>query len=66
MAAIITRRTILSVTGAVAGGFTLRRRAGAADLKPARVIYPTAEVAYMAQYVADRQGFFKDAGWTSS
>jgi NitT/TauT family transport system substrate-binding protein len=62
MAAIMTRRAILSVTGATAGAFALRRRASAAELTPARDIYPTAEVAYLSHYVADRQGFFKDAG----
>ncbi len=63
MAMIMTRRTLICAAGA--SGLALALRPGAAraaDLKPGRAIYPTAEVAYMAQYVADRQGFFKDAG----
>ena len=61
MAMILTRRAMICVAGA--GGLSLGfRPARAADLKPGRVIYPTAEVAYMSQYVADRMGFFKDAG----
>ena len=46
-----------------AGGLSLAFGGRArADAKPGRVIYPTAEVAYMSQYVADRKGFFRDAG----
>ena len=61
MAMILTRRAMICVAGA--GGLSLAfRPARAADPKPGRVIYPTAEVAYMSQYVADRLGFFKDAG----
>lgn len=61
MALIMTRRSTMSVIGAGVASLGLRR-AQAADRKQGRVIYPTAEVAYMAQYVADRMGFFKDAG----
>ena len=61
MAMIMTRRTLICAAGASGLALGLRP-ARAADLKPGRAIYPTAEVAYMAQYVADRQGFFKDAG----
>jgi len=61
MAMITTRRAMMSVVGA--GGLSLAfRPARAAAPKTGRVIYPTAEVAYMSHYVADRQGFFKDAG----
>lgn len=61
MAMIMTRRAMICAAGA--GGLSLAfRKARAADAKTGRVIYPTAEVAYMSQYVADRQGFFKDAG----
>ena len=61
MAMILTRRAMICVAGA--GGLSLAfRPARAADPKTGRVIYPTAEVAYMSQYVADSQGFFKDAG----
>ena len=62
MAAIITRRAMLSVAGGAAGVLAFGRHAGAAELKAARDIYPTAEVAYLSHYVADSQGFFKDAG----
>jgi len=61
MAMILTRRAMICVAGA--GGLSLALRpARAAGSKTGRVIYPTAEVTYMSQYVADRQGFFKDAG----
>ena len=61
MAMILTRRSMICVAGA--GGLSLAFGGRArADAKPGRVIYPTAEVAYMSQYVADRKGFFKDAG----
>jgi len=64
MAMIMTRRSMLTVVGlGVSAGATLARHpARAAELKPGRAIYPTAEVTYLAQYVADRQGYFKDAG----
>ncbi len=61
MAVILTRRTMICV--AAGGGLllTLGRHARAADATT-RVIYPTAEVTYISQFVADRQGFFKEAG----
>jgi len=61
MAMILTRRAMICVAGA--GGLSLAFAGRArADAKPGRVIYPTAEVAYISQFVADRAGFFKDAG----
>lgn len=58
---IMTRRAMLCVVGA--GGLSLTcRPARTAEPMTGRVIYPTAEVAYMSHYVADRMGFFKDAG----
>ena len=61
MAMILTRRSMICVAGA--GGLSLAFGGRArAEAKAGRVIYPTAEVAYMSQYVADRMGFFKDAG----
>jgi NitT/TauT family transport system substrate-binding protein len=61
MAMIMTRRAMICVAGAGGLSLALGRRARA-DAKTGRVIYPTAEVAYISQFVADRQGFFKDAG----
>ncbi|HEV2676747.1 MAG TPA: ABC transporter substrate-binding protein [Aliidongia sp.] len=61
MAMILTRRSMICVAGAGGLSLALGQRARA-EAKPGRVIYPTAEVAYMSQYVADRMGFFKDAG----
>ena len=60
---IITRRTILSVTGAVAGGFTLRRGApGLRSSSPRATFTRRPRLPILSHYVADRQGFFKDAG----
>jgi NitT/TauT family transport system substrate-binding protein len=52
---------MMTIVGAGAASLS-QSRARAADMKPAKAIYPTAEVTYLAQYVADSQGFFKDAG----
>src|ERR1700748_220635 len=61
MAMILTRRSMICVAGA--GGLSLAFGGRArAEAKSARVIYPTAEVAYLSQYVAARAGFFKEAG----
>ncbi len=61
MAMILTRRSLICVAGA--GGLSLALGGRArAEAKSARVIYPTAEVAYLSQFVADRAGFFKEAG----
>ncbi len=68
MSNIITRRTALTIVAA--GGASLafgRAPAQAqaqtqAQMKAGRVIYPVAIPVYQAQYVADRAGFFKDAG----
>jgi len=62
MAMILTRRSLICVAGAGGLSLALGGRARASDLKPARDIYPTAEVAYLSHYIADRAGFFKDAG----
>jgi NitT/TauT family transport system substrate-binding protein len=56
----ITRRSALTV---VAGGMMMAggRWARAAD-NSGRVIYPVAVPVYQTQFVADRMGFFKEAG----
>lgn len=59
MAVLITRRSALTV---IAGGASLaggRVRAG--DMS-GRAIYPVAIPIYQSQFVADRIGYFKDAG----
>ena len=61
MAFNITRRTALQVVAA--GGATLAAGpARAAEAKTGRVIYPVAVPVYQTQFVADKAGFFKDAG----
>jgi len=58
--AYVTRRSALTImTGAVAAASG--RRAWAAD-NSGRVIYPVAVPVYQTQFVADRIGFFKEAG----
>jgi len=56
----VTRRSALTI---VAGGVAaaVGRRAHAAD-NSGRVIYPVAVPVYQTQFVADRIGFFKEAG----
>jgi NitT/TauT family transport system substrate-binding protein len=57
----VTRRSALTI---VAGGVAaaVGRRAHAAD-NSGRVIYPVAVPVYQTQFVADRIGFFKEAGF---
>ena len=60
MATHFTRRsalTIIAGCGAAVGA----GRAWAED-RPGRVIYPVAVPVYQSQFVADRNGYFKDAG----
>ena len=58
--AYVTRRSALTIiTSGVAAAFG--RRAWAAD-NSGRVIYPVAVPVYQTQFVADRIGFFKEAG----
>jgi NitT/TauT family transport system substrate-binding protein len=54
-----TRRSALTI---IAGGAMLSAGKAWAEAQPGRVIYPVAVPVYQAQYVADRAGFFKDAG----
>jgi len=58
--AYVTRRSALTI---VAGGATMTAGhwARAAD-NSGRVVYPVAVPVYQTQFVADRMGFFKDAG----
>lgn len=59
MAAFITRRSALTVIAGGAGLAAGRVRAG--DMS-GRAIYPVAIPIYQSQFVADRIGYFKDAG----
>ena len=60
MATHFTRRSALTII-AGCGASVAAGRAWAED-KPGRVIYPVAVPVYQSQFVADRLGFFKDAG----
>lgn len=64
MAFAITRRSMLVVaaSGLGAAAFSKGSRAASRD---GVVVYPTAEAIYEAQFVAQTQGFFKDAGLTT-
>jgi len=54
-----TRRSALTI---IAGGAMLSAQRARAEAQPGRAIYPVAVPVYQAQFVADRAGFFKDAG----
>ncbi len=56
----ISRRTALTIV-AGAGVAVAARRADAADTS-GRVIYPVAVPVYQTQFIADRIGYFKEAG----
>jgi NitT/TauT family transport system substrate-binding protein len=57
----VTRRSALRIVAA--GGVALAAgRTSADESKPGRVIYPVALPVYQTQFVADRAGFFKEAG----
>jgi NitT/TauT family transport system substrate-binding protein len=60
MATHFTRRSALTII-AGAGACVGAGRASAED-KPGRVIYPVAVPVYQSQFVADKIGFFKEAG----
>jgi len=55
-----TRRSVLTIIAA--GGASMAAGRAFAEDKTGRVIYPVAVPVYQTQYVADRIGFFKDAG----
>ena len=59
MADILTRRSVLTV---IAGGASLAASRARADAMSGRVIYPVAVPIYQSQFVADRLGYFKEAG----
>ncbi|MBR0796308.1 ABC transporter substrate-binding protein [Bradyrhizobium jicamae] len=56
----ISRRSALTVIAA--SGTALASRHAWADAIPGRVIYPVAVPVYQTQFVADRIGYFKEAG----
>jgi len=60
MAKHFTRRSALTIIAA--GGASMAAGRAFADDKTARAIYPVAVPVYQTQYVADRIGFFKEAG----
>ncbi len=60
MTAILTRRSLICVAGA--GGASLMLGRAKAAAMEGRAIYPVAVSIYQAQFVADRGGFFKEAG----
>ncbi|MEH2555411.1 ABC-type nitrate/sulfonate/bicarbonate transport system substrate-binding protein [Bradyrhizobium algeriense] len=55
-----TRRSALTVIAA--GGASIASGKVCAEDKPGRVIYPVAVPVYQTQFVADRLGYFKEAG----
>jgi NitT/TauT family transport system substrate-binding protein len=59
MAAFVSRRSALTV---IAGGAGFALRQVWAEEKSGRAIYPVAVPIYQSQFVADRAGYFKDAG----
>jgi NitT/TauT family transport system substrate-binding protein len=60
MAKHFTRRSALTIIAA--GGASMAAGRAFAEDKTGRVIYPVAVPVYQTQYVADRVGFFKEAG----
>ncbi|MFZ0764546.1 ABC transporter substrate-binding protein [Bradyrhizobium sp.] len=59
MAMLLTRRSALTV---IAGGASLAASSVRAEGMSGRAIYPVAVPIYQSQFVADRVGYFKDAG----
>src|SRR5207245_4861908 len=55
----VTRRSALTI---IAGGAALASGRARAEEKPGRVIYPVAVPIYQTHFVADRIGYFKEAG----
>ncbi len=60
MAKHFTRRSALTIIAA--GGASMAAGRALAEDKTGRAIYPVAVPVYQTQYVADRIGFFKEAG----
>jgi NitT/TauT family transport system substrate-binding protein len=59
MARHVTRRSALTI---VAGGAALATGRAWADAKEGREVYPVAVPVYQTHFIADRAGFFKEAG----
>src|ERR1700730_1359224 len=57
--AYVTRRSALTI---IAGGSVLAAGRAKAEEKTGRVIYPVAVPVYQTQFIADRIGYFKEAG----
>ena len=60
MAALLTRRSALTIF--VGAGACIAAGPARAEAKSGRAIYPVAVPIYQSQFVADRIGYFKDAG----
>ena len=60
MMAMLNRRSALTVIGG--GGAYLVAGRGRAETKGGRAIYPVAVPLYQTHFVADRVGYFSDAG----
>ena len=60
MATHFTRRSALTIIAG--GGALLSAGRASAEAKSGRAIYPVAVPIYQSQFVADRAGFFKEAG----
>jgi NitT/TauT family transport system substrate-binding protein len=60
LAASFTRRSALTILAG--GGVALSAGRASAEAKGGRAIYPVAVPVYQSQFVADRAGYFRDAG----
>ena len=60
MATLLNRRSALTIIAG--GGACLAADSARAEAKSSRAIYPVAVPIYQSQFVADRLGYFKDAG----
>jgi NitT/TauT family transport system substrate-binding protein len=58
----ITRRSALTIIAAGGTALAAGRTGTAAEMKEGRAIYPVAVPVYQTQFVADRVGYFKEAG----
>jgi len=62
MAFNVSRRTALQIVGGGGASLAAGRALAQAPPKPGLAVYPVASTVYQTQYVADKAGFFKDAG----
>jgi NitT/TauT family transport system substrate-binding protein len=60
LAAGFTRRSALTIIAG--GGVAMSGSRAFAEAKEGRAIYPVAVAVYQSQFIADRAGYFKDAG----